>query len=428
MTGGGVSKLQKPVLVLAILGTINLVNQMDRVLFSLMVEPIKAELEFSDSQMGLLGGIAFAVSYAVIGLVAGRIADNWNRVRLIGLALVIWSAATGAMGFAYSFLQMFLGRAAVGVGEAGCVPASQSIISDTVPVKDRAMMISLFTGFGTVGTLVGLLLGGLVLAQIGWRMTFVAFGLFGVIPVAVLFLFLRDPRPERRFVASEALSFSDVRTMLKRRETQALIIAIPLLYTLVGAATWIPAFFQRTHGISTEEFARVGGAFLGLGLIAGTFGGGLIINFLVRRDARWEFWWSGLSCALALAPLLPIYLGADLAIAYPCLFAAFFISATGFGPSMACMHRVANQSVRATAIAVIMFASSIIAYGGVPAVIGVLSDLFAQAGVSADDGASLRYAMLLTMLLPPLASVMFFRYADVAKSDDASDGDMVVSG
>ncbi len=412
------SQRQSLVVVLAVLGLVNLVNYMDRVLFSLMVEPVKAELDLSDGQMGLLGGFAFALVYAVMGLVVGRIADSWNRVRLIGVALTVWSAATAACGLVNSFVQMFASRMLVGAGEAGCVPAAQSFISDVAPAKNRAFMISAFTGIGTVGTLIGLILGGVLIELIGWRMTFIAFGLFGFLPLIILFAALREPRAMHKAPTPTAITWRrDVAEMLKRREIQLLLIGIPLIYTLAGVGTWIPAFFQRTFGINTEDFSRVGGAYLGIGLILGTFAGGFIANKLVARDMRWEFWWSSLSCTLAMAPLLLVYLSDNLDLAYLGLFGAFFLAGTSFGPSMACMHTITKQSVRATAVASMVFTTSLIAYGAVPVLIGILSDIFASYGASVADGTSLKYALILNMALPPIASVLFLMVSSRAFAD-----------
>lgn len=405
---------QNVILAVSVLGCINLVNQMDRVLFSLMVEPIKAELGLSDGQMGLLGGLAFAMCFAVMGLVAGRIADRWNRVSLIGIALSGWSAATAACGMATSFAQMFAVRMLVGTAEAGCVPSAQSLIADASKPEQRALWLSIFTGIGTVGTLIGLVLGGVVMEKIGWRMTFVAFGAFGIIPLAILMLTLKDTR---RIVAGTAVAGSwkrDVSAMLSRREIQVLLIGLPLLYTTVGAATWIPAFFDRAYGVSTQEFSQVGGAFLGFGLILGTFAGGVVVNKLIGKDRRWEFWWSALSASLSLVPLMMVYLGNNLDLAYGALFAAFFIAGTGFGPSMASMHSIAGQSVRATAVAMMMFVTSLVAYGGVPVAIGFMSDMFAANGASVADGASLRLALLASALLTPVSSILFLVSARIA--------------
>ena len=399
---------QSLTLILIVLGVVNLVNFMDRVLFSLMIEPVKAELQLSDGQMGLLGGIAFAAVYAVGGLMVGRIADRNNRVGLIGVSLTVWSAATAACGMANSFVQMFISRMFVGAGEAGCVPAAQSLISDVAPAKKRALMLSIFTGVGTVGTLLGIVVGGALIEAIGWRMTFIAFGAIGIIPLLLLMFTLRDPRTIVGAQRPPASTWrQDVSEMLKQRETQLVLVGIPLIYTIVGVSNWIPAFFQRTYGITTEEFSSVGGVYLGVGLVLGTFAGGIIANKLISRDVRWEFWWTSLSCTLALVPLMFVYFANDLQIAYLGLFGAFFLAGSSFGPSMACIHTITKQSVRATAIASMAFTTALMSYGGLPVIIGFLSDAFANNGVSVEDGSTLKYALALTMVFPPIASVLF---------------------
>ena len=299
----------------------------------------------------------------------------------------------------------------------GCwwVPASQSIISDVAPAKKRAFLISIFTGIGTLGTLIGIIVGGILIEAIGWRMTFIVFGVFGFFPLILVLLVLREPRASRQEAAVTAVDWrADVAQTLKQTEIQILLIGIPLIYTIAGVGTWIPAFFQRTYGINTEEFARAGGALLGVGLILGTFGGGFIANRLVARDMRWEFWWTALSASLAMLPLLVVYLVDNINLAYAGLFVAFFLAGTSFDPSMACMHTVTKQSVRATAVASMVFTTSLLAYGGVPAFIGVLSDVFAGMGVDVADGTSLKYALLLSMLLPPAASVLFLIASKIA--------------
>ena len=405
--------------VISVLGLINLVNQMDRMLFSLMIEPVKAELALSDAQMGLLSGLAFAAVYAVLGLVAGRIADSFNRVNLIGGALIVWSAATAACGLAANFSQMFVSRMLVGAGEAGCIPAAHSMISSVAPAHRRALLISTFTGIGSIGTLIGLILGGILIEAIGWRSTFIVFGVFGFVPLAILALTLRDARPRDTASASDTSGQwrRDVKQMLSRRETQILIVAVPLVFTVAGMSTWVPAFFQRSFAVTIEEFSRTGGAFLGLGLIVGTFAGGIIANALVKRDMRWEFWWVALASTLTLIPLLVMLFSGRLMIAYVGLLGAAFLAGTSFGPAMACMHTITKQTIRGTAMASLVFSTSLLAYGGVPALIGLLSDVFATAGVALDDGSSLRYALLVTTVLPPVASILFLWASRIAFSD-----------
>lgn len=407
-------------LTLFLLGGVNLFNFMDRILFSVMVEPIKAELQFSDTQLGLLGGFAFSLFYGVVGLFIGRLADTRNRVRIVTVALVLWSIASALSGLARNFVQMFLARAAIGIGESGCVPSAHSLIGDTFPPERRSLAISIFTGTGTVGTLVGLIVGGILVEAHGWRMTFVYFGIAGVLFAPVAYLLLKEP-PRGAFdtVQGEQEDWgSAIRLLMGRRTVRRLILGIPLLFVLVGVATWIPAFFHRVHGVSTAEFGRAGGASLGLGILFGTFAGGFIANALVARNRLWEFWWPALT-ALASIPLLALlYTSDDLTMAYVYVALAFFVASTGFGPGMASMQVVAESTVRGTLVAIMLFATSLISYGAAPAFIGYLSDVFIAYGASESDGASLRSAMLAALVFPVLCAVMFL-FAARSATDDA---------
>ncbi len=406
-------------LVLLVLGGVNLFNLMDRILFSIMLEPIKLELGFSDTQMGLLGGLAFSLFYGVFGLLIGRLADTRNRIQIIVLALVLWSAASAASGLARNFVQMFLARAATGVGESGCVPAAHSLIGDYFPPNRRSLAVSIFTGTGTLGTVVGLVLGSMMVETVGWRMTFVYFGAAGIVFAPMAMLMLREP-PRGRFDASPGVQpdwRGAVRMLLKRRTVRRLLLGLPLLFVIVGVATWIPAFFQRVHGVSTAEFGQTGGAGLGLGILFGTFAGGFIANALIARNRLWEFWWPALTCLVS-APLLAlVYASSDLNMAYVAVTAAFFVAASGFGPGMACMQVVAEPPVRGTLVAMMVFATSLISYGAAPALIGILSDVLIAGGADEAGGGSLRTALMSALVLPVLAGVVFFAAARSATED-----------
>lgn len=406
-------------LVLLVLGGVNLFNLMDRILFSIMLEPIKLELGFSDTQMGLLGGLAFSLFYGVFGLVIGRLADTRNRIQIIVLALVLWSAASAACGLARNFVQMFLARAAIGVGESGCVPPAHSLIGDYFPANRRSLAVSIFTGTGTLGTVVGLVVGGMVVEAVGWRMTFVYFGAAGIVFAPIAMLMLREP-PRGRFDASPEVQpdwQGAVKMLLKRRTVRRLLLGLPLLFVIVGVATWIPAFFQRVHGVSTAEFGQTGGAGLGLGILFGTFAGGFIANALIARNRLWEFWWPALTCLVS-APLLAIaYTTGDLTMAYVAVTAAFFVAASGFGPGMACMQVVAEPPVRGMLVAMMVFATSLISYGAAPALIGILSDFLIAGGADEAGGDSLRTALMVALVLPVLAGVVFFTASRSATED-----------
>lgn len=406
-------------LMLLVLGGVNLFNLMDRVLFSIMLEPIKLDLGLSDTQMGILGGLAFSLFYGVFGLLIGRLADTRNRMQIIVIALVLWSGASALCGLTRNFFQMFMARAAIGVGESGCVPAAHSLIGDYFPPNRRSLAISIFTGTGTIGTVIGLVLGGILVESVGWRVTFVYFGMAGIVFAPIALLLLREP-PRGNFDGSSGIQpdwRGAVVMLLKRKTVQRLLLALPLLFVIVGISTWIPAFFQRVHGVTPAEFGKTGGAGLGLGILFGTFAGGFIANWLIARNRLWEFWWPALTCLVS-APLLAIvYISADITIAYICVAAAFFVAASGFGPGMACMQVVAEPPVRGTLVAMMVFATSLISYGAAPAVIGILSDVMIADGFGEASGDSLRTALLAALILPVLGGIMFFHASRSAIAD-----------
>ena len=366
-----------------------------------------------------LADLPFSLFYGVFGLLIGRLADTRNRVQIVVFALVLWSAASAFCGLARNFTQMFLARAAIGVGESGCVPSSHSLIGDYFPPHRRSLAISVFTGTGSIGTLIGLIVGGIFVDAFGWRMTFFYFGAAGVFFAPLAYILLREP-PRGLFDKSTEILpdwGQSVRMLLARRTVRRLLLGIPLLFAIIGVATWIPAFFQRVHGVSMAEFGRTGGAGLGLGILFGTFAGGFIANALIPRNRLWEFWWPALT-ALASTPLMAlVYLTDRLDIANIMVAAAFFIAATGFGPGMACMQVVAEPPVRGTLVAIMVFATSLISYGAAPALIGVLSDLLITSGYDEAGGGSLRVALFSALVLPILASIMFMFAARTAQDD-----------
>lgn len=401
-------------LALLMLGIINLFNYMDRVLFSVLLEPIKHEMGFSDARMGLLGGFAFALFYAVFGLAMGRLADRSNRVRIIAVSLALWSLATAACGLARGFPSLFAARMSVGIGEAGCVPSAHALIGDLFPPERRAWAVSVFTGIGSLGSMIGLVLAAALVADHGWRQVFFYFGIPGLILAIVTPLVMREP-PRGRFdgppanVAAPGLKTA-LRQLFANPAVPHLLIAIPFFYVTVGLSTWIPAFFQRAHGVTIAEFGRSGGVALGLGVLIGTFAGGWLVNRLMRRHRAWEFRLPALS-ALASVPLFAAtFLIDDTNLAYGLLFLGFLVSGLGMGPAMSCMQVAAGPHVRATAVALMVFATAIVSYGGGPALIGLISDLALAHGLAGDAATALRIALILG-LIPPLASGLFFQAA-----------------
>jgi len=407
--------------VLSILGLINLFNYMDRNLFSILLEQIKADLQFTDSQLGVLGGFSFALCYAVFGIILGRVADKKNRVYLLSIALGIWSLASAACGLAKSFLEFFMARVGVGIGEAGCVPSAHSIIGDYFPPKERALAVSVFTGIGTIGSIVGIVVGGALAEAYGWRSVFLIFGLPGVALALVVVFLIKEPSRAQfeTGLSTHSDTFSQSATkLLSKRTVQLLLLGIPLFYFIIGGAgIWIPSFYVRVHGVSIAEFGRTGGIALGAGYLIGTLAGGVIANKLININRLWEFWLPALAAFVS----IPIYWAAfsldDTSMSYYCLFIASLIAGSGMGASMSSLQVVTESNMRATAVGFMLLATSLIAYGCGPLFVGVGSDLLIESGLAANDGVSLGYALKLSLIAPLLASILFLLASKTAAID-----------
>ena len=189
-TGGSVR------VTLWILLIVYIFNFIDRQIVNILAEPIRMELGLSDTQIGLMTGLAFALFYTVLGLPIARFSDRstTNRPWLIGGALAIWSAMTALCGLAQNFAQLLLARIGVGVGEAGCTPPAHSLIADLVEPSKRASALAFYALGIPVGTLLGMFIGGLLADAVGWRNAFLIVGLPGLILAIIVFTTLKDPR------------------------------------------------------------------------------------------------------------------------------------------------------------------------------------------------------------------------------------------
>jgi predicted MFS family arabinose efflux permease len=395
-----------PAYALALLTAVSFFNYLDRMVIAVVLEPIKLEFELSDSQMGLIAGFAFAMFYAVLGLPLARIADRHSRVTLISICLAIWSAMTALTGLVRNFAELFFARMAVGVGEAGCVPAAHSMIGDLYPRERRAFAISIFQAGGTLGQSAGLALAAIAAQLWGWRTALVITGLLGI-PLALLMFFtVREPLRGRTHTEAPAESML---TTLK-----ALLVRPPLIHLVLGVAVaafgsygmiqWLPAFFIRSHDLNLAQVGFYVGVVGAAGAVLGTVFGGYALTRLGPRDARWELWWPMIVFALFPLFMLPSLLISDWKLALVLQLFGFFIGASGGGVAMSALQTFVEPHRRAVAIAVLLMMSSLIGLGLGPVAVGVISDLLA----SSFGAESLRYALMATLVMPIWAALQFW--------------------
>lgn len=377
---------------LALLFLVSFFNYLDRMVIAVMVEPMKRDLELSDTQIGLVSGLAFAVLYAICGLPLARIADRGSRKWLLAICLGTWSAMTALTGMVRNFGELFLARMAVGVGEAGCVPSAHSMIGDMYPPERRAFAVGIFQAGGLLGLSVGLALAGALAERYGWRTALLWIGLSGL-PLALLIaVTMREPVRQISAIAAEPMSDA-LRALAGRRPLVHVIAGLSIgAFATYGMAQWLPAFFIRSHGATLTEVGIYGAIFGGVAGVLGTVIAGLAMVRLHPLDPRWELWLPAASYLLAGPCYAASFAASDLTVALGIQFAAVFLAAGGGVVAISAIQSFAEPNRRATAVAVMMFMSSLIGLGLGPAAVGLTSDLLS----GAFGPESLRYALMLS--------------------------------
>ena len=370
--------------VLGILTVVGIFNWMDRQLFSILLEPIKHDLHLTDTQLGLLGGIAFGLFYAAVGLPLARYADHSNRRQLLVFALALWSGMTTLCGACSTFATMFLARMGVGIGEAGGAPASQSMLSDYFPPQARGLAMGAFYTFVPIGYVFAYAMGGLLNETIGWRSAFLLFGVPGLLLAALIRFTVKEPRrgqSELREIA--VVTAQPLVSTLKAFARVPSLRHIPVAGALhglgaFGAAVWVPAYFMRVHSMSS--FA-IGGR---LALLMGTFGfaGALLGGYLSdrlsarRHDSRWVMWVPAFFLLLSVPFLLLTFTASRPGLALSFYAVPVLCNHIVLGPIVSTMQTLAGVQRRATVAAFYLFFVNLISMGMGPLVIGVCSDFF----------------------------------------------------
>jgi MFS family permease len=243
----------------------------DRQILNILAEPIARELGLSDTQIGLMAGLAFAAFYTVLGIPLARYADRpgSNRVGLMTICLFIWSGMTAVSGLAQNFIQLCLARMGVGVGEAGCTPAAHSMIADLYPADRRSSAMSVYGLGQPVGVVLGSMIGGLVAHQWGWRAAFMVVGIPGILLALLMPILLKDPRHRMAAAKTQgAAGLMEVIGEIAKSKTfvYMLVSGSVIAFLAYGMVVWTNIFFIRHFGLSV---AQVG---VWLGLVSGLSG------------------------------------------------------------------------------------------------------------------------------------------------------------
>jgi len=397
--------------VLLILMLVYMFNFVDRQLLVILQESIKADMGFSDTQLGMMSGFAFACLYVVCGIPIARLADRSNRRNVIAVSLAVWSLMTALCGMAQSFVQMLLARMGVAVGEAGGTPPALSMISDMYPEKKRATAMSVYTSGIYIGVFVGFVLGGWLGQTYGWRTAFIAVGLPGVLMAMLLCLLVKEPAryrfgkpPVAKNDKHESL-WVTIRELWNTATFRYVALAGGMAsFASYGMGNWMPSYLLRAFDTSVAEVGTWLGVAAGLGGIIGTIGGGVLVDKLKLRDRRWYVWLAatGMLCSSVFTFIILTTDNLNMALGLNLVGMALF--ALWVPAALALTHGLVSSATRAQATAVLYFVLNIIGMGMGPATVGFLSDMLAMP----EGGESLRYAMLFAAILGASFAVYFF--------------------
>ena len=355
-------------------------NFIDRQIFSILIEPIRAEIHLSDTQLGLLGGIAFAIFYTFAGIPIARWADVGVRKNIVAIAIVIWSAMTMYTSTARGFGSLLIARIGVGVGEAGCSPPIHSLISDYYPEEKRATALSTYALGIPIGGAIGTLAGGWIGEYFGWRTAFLVVGLPGLLVAAGFYLTIKEPprgfsEPVGVPVSKEPVSLPDtIKFMWSLRSFRHLSFAGALhAFVGYGVALFLPSFFIRVHGFGLAETSTY--LFLiGLTGMIGTYLGGYLGDRYGREDKRWYMGIPGIATFVAAPFALFFYTTNNPTLALFLAVPGAILGPMYLGPTFAMTQALVPPAMRSLASAILLFVLNLIGLGLGPVFAGYLSE------------------------------------------------------
>ena len=388
---------------LGLLMVVYILNFLDRTIIYILFPLIKKEMDFSDTQLALLGTSSFVIFYTLMGIPFGRLADRGSRTKIIAIGVAVWSLFSGLTAFANDFWTIFFCRVMVGVGEATLGPAAISLLSDYFPPIKRATVTSIYSMGIAIGAGLAALLGG-SLSQYGWRTAFMIVGFPGMI-LGVLVFLLKEPSRTAATAGDSNYSKTDWKRLLTNRT----FILLCLGYALLGLATnnlsiWGATFYSRLHKFDLPTIGFYGGILTLVAGIPATLFGGVIADKFGRKWKGGRLIYGSLLSLLSV-PFWLLLIFTD--NVYLILIANFFLLAAALGwlgAAAADVTEIAGVNLRGLGIAIYFFSVNIAAYLVGSNLIGLLND---RLGATADP-AMMRFALLVCPIACLLSAALLF--------------------
>lgn len=382
----GAKQAARPGFVLGMLCFVYVLNFLDRQLLSILAKPIQDALQISDSQLGLISGLYFAMFYCFIAIPVGWFADRTSRVGVLSAACAIWSGATVACGMAANYTQLAIARMVVGFGEAGGVPPSYAIITDTYPPGKRAAALGIFNLGPALGAAAGVAFGAAIAERFGWRIPFIAVGVIGVVTALLVWLTVREPARGATDAGGPAPG-----DKAEFWPTVRMFLSHPILmlaalgsgatqFVTYGLGNFAVLFLMREKGMELGDVA----IWYALVLLIGMGGGMIVSGRVIDRMVRTSRAGYAIAPALSLVVAMPFYIAFVWAPGWPLalallsvvmVFNYFYLSA-----SVALVQEEVKPGQRVLAGALLLLIMNFIGLGLGPTWVGFASDWFKAQG------------------------------------------------
>ncbi len=365
--------------VLFILVLVYTFNFIDRQIIGILAVPIKADLGLSDTQLGLMGGLAFALFYTGFGIPVAMLADRFSRTWIMTGALALWSAMTAVCGLTTNFWQLFAARLGVGVGEAGGVAPAYSLISDYFPPEQRARAMSIYSFGIPIGSAIGIVFGGVVASMLDWRIAFFIIGIAGIILAPIFRMTIKEPPRggfDRKREDTRPPGLKTIFSTLFTKPSFWIVSLGASCSSMMGYGLffWLPSFFVRSFELSLLHASLYYGAVLLVGGVIGIWAGGWLGDrFGQMRRSRFIT-----IPGMAFIATVPFYLIAmtsqNMLLTFSVLLIPTALGLMWLGPVISVIQHLVPPNMRATASAIFLFINNLIGIGIGTFAIGFLSD------------------------------------------------------
>lgn len=392
---------------LALLILVYSLSMLDRAVIGLLLDSIKAEMQVSDTVMGLITGFGFALVYGIAGIPVAWWADHANRRNIIAGGLTVFSMATALTGLAQNIWHVLVGRMALALGESTQLAPSIALLADLFQKRLRARAMSIFSMGPPIGIIIGMTVAGWLHLHYGWRATLFALGVPGLLLAVVLRYGTSEPvrgaAEPARGVAGEANFVATIRFLFTQKCFWLILVFCALsAWPLFVTTIWGPAFLGRVHGLDAARIGVLLGVVYGIAGVLGAGASGFVSDYLGRVDEKRKLYYPAVASLLACPAGLLFLLSQHTLPAVIGLGLVSFLASSVLGPTWAVTQSIVRLHMRSTASAILQMMTNLIGLGLGPLSVGLLNDRLAASYGSE----SIRYSMLLIPVVALAAGVL----------------------